>query len=377
MKYICILIIIFSFTSCKAIREFNKEDILQIAKCSELTLGNYPIIDVQIDSVNTKFILDTGSGLSVLQDSTIINNFEDKSFFHFGSSKGADRKKIKNKFFSFTLNSSLFKSNNKVLVYIHKPVSICSKVEKSYSGIIGLDLFFDENLSMQLDFSNNKVCNIMPDELQNLLNKEDYYLVKSECKNSQVFIFLNIENEIFKFKVDTGYSGSIIIPISDKTNFSNENKIELEGELYNTISNTVISKEVFYEQMPIIFENKKFDVNVATSNTIKAQNVGIKFIKAFDWIIDYNNNKVYIKKNKEKIENDFIKYRITYYAKANNANELKIVVKEKLQTKFNLGDQITSVNNTKVTPENICEMQDLLNKIQDWDTLSLEVITTR
>ena len=43
-------------------------------------------------------------------------------------------------------------------------------------------------------------------------------------------------------------------------------------------------------------------------------------------------------------------------------------------SKYNLGDEITSVNNQKVTPENICEMQDLLNKTEDWSTLNLEVI---
>jgi len=43
-------------------------------------------------------------------------------------------------------------------------------------------------------------------------------------------------------------------------------------------------------------------------------------------------------------------------------------------SKFNVGDQITAINNTKVTPENISEIQNLLRKTEDWNTLNIEVI---
>lgn len=44
------------------------------------------------------------------------------------------------------------------------------------------------------------------------------------------------------------------------------------------------------------------------------------------------------------------------------------------ESKYKMGDQITSLNNQKITPENICEMQEFLNKTQDWSTLNLEVV---
>ena len=50
------------------------------------------------------------------------------------------------------------------------------------------------------------------------------------------------------------------------------------------------------------------------------------------------------------------------------------MVKEKSQSKHQLGDQIISVNGQKVTTENQCELQDLLNKTDDWNSLQLEVI---
>jgi PDZ domain-containing secreted protein len=112
-------------------------------------------------------------------------------------------------------------------------------------------------------------------------------------------------------------------------------------------------------------------LNVSTS--IKAQNIGIDFIKAFDWLIDYNNNKIYVKRNQNSIESVFTR-KVMYYAKV-KAEKLEIVVKEKSQTKFNLGDEIVSVNRQKVTAENQCELQDLLNRTEDWNSLQLEVIS--
>ena len=89
-------------------------------------------------------------------------------------------------------------------------------------------------------------------------------------------------------------------------------------------------------------------LNVSTS--IKAQNIGIDFIKAFDWLIDYNNNKVYIKRNQNPIES-ILNRKISYYVKVNQ-EKLQIVIKEKSQTQYQLGDQIISVDGQKVTAEN-------------------------
>jgi hypothetical protein len=165
------------------------------------------------------------------------------------------------------------------------------------------------------------------------------------------------------------------MPYDEKITFSNDKKIELEGSIYQTISAHTIGKELTYEKMLISFAGQNLESKLNVSSSIKAQNIGIEFIKGFDWLIDYNNNKVYVKRNQNKIESAFTR-KISYYAKANQ-DKLNIVVKEKSQTQYHLGDQIIAVNNQKVTAENNCEFQDLLNKTDDWSTLQLEVISTQ
>jgi hypothetical protein len=62
--------------------------------------------------------------------------------------------------------------------------------------------------------------------------------------------------------------------------------------------------------------------------------------------------------------------------KSGVVNDKLIIVFKNLaySLKQNLGDQITSVNNIKVSSENICEMQNLLNETKDWSNLKLEII---
>ena len=330
------------------------------------------LIDIEIDKIKTKFIFDTGSTTSYLIDSTLINSFNDKKFERFGFAKGADKIKIKNRLFVVEFNSTLFESKNKVLSFINIPSSNCSKSKQEFTGILGMDLFFQNKLSMQLDFSNNKICNITNEQIKDLIKKDNYSLIKSKTNFNRIFIFLSIEGKEYKFKLDTGYSGNIIMPYSNKLNFINPNKMELEGSLYQTIGGISNGKEVYYEKMNIGIGDQKVESKIAISSYIKAQNIGIDFIKGFDWIIDYNNNKVYIKSNQNVIDFKFSR-KVRYYVKATSNEKLIISVKEKSQKKYSIGEEILSVNNQKITPENICEMQDLLNKTDDWETLNVEV----
>ncbi|MBL0014621.1 MAG: hypothetical protein IPP30_13250 [Flavobacterium sp.] len=332
-----------------------------------------PLLDLNIDGFDTNFLFDTGATRSVLIDSTVVPNFRIKKTSSFGSVKGADNKKIVKRLLTVQLNSSLFESNTKVLSFVTMPASRCQQPTRNYSGILGLDVFFENKLSMQLDFTNQKICNINDSQLNQSLADYPYQLIKSKCKWNQIFIYLTIEDKEYKFLLDTGYTGNIILPFDEKRKFRNNKKLVLEGSLFQTISSYTHGQEIVYEKMQIEFAGQHFESKVNVSTSIKAQNIGIDFIKAFDWLIDYNHNKVYVKRNQNAIESNFNR-KVMYYAKVNK-EKLEIVVKEKSQTKFKVGDQIISINGQKVSEENQCELQDLLNKTEDWNSLQLEVIS--
>lgn len=376
MRKIIFLLSLITLLSCSGIKQLANEEVEVLNGCEIVSLVNkIPLFEIKIDNQASYFLFDTGATRSVLTDSNAVPHFEQKKFSNFGSAKGADGVKIQNKLLTVSMHSNLFESKNKVLSFINSPSSKCQKFAKSYSGIVGLDMFFDKNRFLQLEFSSNKMCNISNLQLEELITKNQYELVKSKCKHSQIIVYLSLEGKEYPFKLDTGYTGNIIMPFDEKLNFKNDKKIELEGSLFQTISSHTSGKELAYEKMPISFAGENFESKVNVSTSIKAQNIGIEFIKGFDWLIDYNNNKVYVKRNQNKIESAFSR-KISYYVKADQ-DQLKIVVKEKSQTQYHLGDLIVAVNNQKVTAENNCEFQDLLNKTDDWSTFQLEVISAQ
>ena len=375
MKFYLFILLSMSLTCCKAIRQISNQKIVTQKGCEVLSFdGKLPLFPLEIDNKETKFLFDTGAMTSALSDTAIIQDFSEKEASKFGKLRGADGKKIVKKRITAHMKSQLFESKNKTLSLINMPSSRCTANSNSYSGIIGLDVFFNKNEILQMDFSNNKICQISALQFQNLISNSEYKLIKSKCRWNQIFIYLSVEGKEYKFHLDTGYIGNIIMPYNEKLNFNNDKKLELEGSLFQTISSHTYGNELIYEKMPIKFGGQAIEAKVNVSNTIKAQNIGIEFIKCFDWLVDYSNNKVYVKRNQNTTDSTF-KRKVTYYAGVIDG-KLEVIVKEKSQTKFNLGDEIVSVNRQKVTAENQCEIQDLLNKTEDWSNLQIEVLTS-
>ena len=333
--------------------------------------GNYlqPVLEAELEGRRQFFIFDSGSMITVLTDSTAVENFSKKKTASFGNYVSASGNKKKNRMFTTNVSTTLFESKNKVMLYSSLPRTRCTK-KATIAGIIGLDAFFENDFSLFLNFSADEICNLDKSEFE-MYKLKGFREIKSECKKNQIFVYLEIEGQLLKFKLDTGFTGTAVIPYDEKLQFANSNNMVLEGSFYGTISDMSIGTETLYEKMPVVFAGEKFEAKLNVSTSIKSQNLGIQFIKGFDWLIDYNNNKVYIKRSNKPIENKFNR-TVTYYSSVSPSG-LRISTKEKSQTKYKLGDQITSVNGEKVTSENICDLQDFLNKTEDWNTLNLEV----
>lgn len=361
----------FLFFSCTTIKQLSSQKITTNTTCSSNNFNEKMIyLKAKVDYTEENFLFDTGAAMSVITDSSAITKIETKIFGNFGTVTGADKKTIDLKTFTAKFESDLFYSENKAFAFVPRPVIKCQQKEK-FKGIIGLDVMFNDNLALQLDFSNNKICNITQIQINKI--KDSYTQIKSECKSKQIFIFLTIENKEYRFKFDTGFSGSLSISYNEKLDFSKYNSLVYIGNMFRTATSTSNGEESFYENIPLKLGVVNSISKILVSKTIKSQNIGNELIKQFDWIIDYNNNKVFLRKNANPINSELNRHAFQYLVSEKN-DKLLICTKQKQLTNYNLDDQITSVNNQQVTPENICEMQNLLNKTQDWSTLKLEVI---
>lgn len=374
MKKSALLSIGILVVSCTAIKQISNEKIIAKRGCQALdTRNGIPVMRMFVDDSEHDFLFDTGAPFSTINDTLIINNFHGKAIGSIGKIKGGDNKGgIAKRNFTVSAKNDLFESDNKIMALTNMPISKCATGFTS-KGIIGLDFFFNGPEPVLINFTDGKICNLDKTDLQNHLSNKAFREVESQCRLNTVFIFLTIAGKKHKFVFDTGYSGHLILPQSKNINLSTYNSMQLQGSYFSTVTALTNGIETFYEKVSIDFEGRKIDTKVILSETVAHKLAGLQFLKGFDWIIDYKNNKVYAKRNHLKIEETFNR-KVSYYARADE--KLTIVVKEKNQTKYNLGDEIVSVNGTQVTPENNCELQSLLNRTEDWNTLNLEVIQT-
>ncbi len=369
--YFLILILV----GCKTLKQSADEIIIDKKGNQPIIFVNgIPKIEAIIDGNPNLFIFDTGANVSAIMDSTIIPSFKDKDFGFLGSVKGADGKKVRNRTFATNIKTNLFESENMVMIYLNQPKTKCNNTH--VKGVIGLFNILSSKYSIYMNFSLNTLCNIVEDEKERIIKENGFEELKCEFKNSIIYIFLEIEDKEYKFILDTGFTENIVIPYSKEIKFTNNNYSKFEGSFFKSISSLTKGNEIVYAAMPIKIGNTVIESNLNFSSTVKSQNIGIGFIKGFDWIIDYKNKKLFYKKNKNHIDTG-IKYKNHLYSNAVN-DKLVIIIKNRISNlDFGLGDEITSINSKKVTLENICEMQDLLNKTNDWSTLNLEVIPAK
>jgi hypothetical protein len=372
MKKVALLSSVILIASCTAIKQMSHEEILDKKGCETIDIHTGSLsLTVLIDGNEQHLPIDTGAPFSTINDTTIIKDFHKKEIGALGSVMGADKsKKVKKERFTVKMKTGLFDSDNKIVTLLPMPQAKCAK--SPVKGLIGLDCFFNREYPLLLNFSDGKICNIDQAEMQNRLAVKGYREVKSQCKLNSICVYLKLAGKEYKFKFDTGYSGQLIMPSDSKIKLDIYNKMELEGSLFVSATSTTNGLETYFEKVPMDLAGQKLSVKPIVSETVKSQLLGLQFIKGFDWIIDYHNNKVYAKRNHLKIESTFNR-KVSYYAKADE--KLTIVVKEKNQTQYGLGDEIISVNGQMVTSENNCELQNLLNLTENWNTLNLEVIS--
>ncbi|SCY55810.1 pepsin/retropepsin-like aspartic protease family protein [Flavobacterium caeni] len=370
MKNLWLLSFCTVLISCTAVRQIKDQEIVHKKQCESFDLSDGAIVlKTTIDGKKHDLLVDTGATLTIINDTTVITDLYKKEVGSLGTVVGSDRKNaVARRSVTVDFETTLFESKNKVVTLISKPQSKCGS--SSIKGIIGTDCFFGQEDPLFLNFTDGKICLIDQAQMQSRLENKGYREVKSTCSLGKVYIYLTVAGTEHKFTFDTGYTGQIVMPYDEKLNWDNYNRMELDGSAFATAISQTQGTETYFEKVPVLIAGHKLNAKPILSGTIKSQVVGIQFLKGFDWIIDYSNNKVYAKRNHLKIEDLFLQ-RVQYQVTAKD--KLLVTLKERKQTRYNLGDEIVSVNGQKVTPENNCEWQAFLNKTEDWSAIDLQV----
>jgi hypothetical protein len=285
------------------------------------------------------------------------------------AAKGVDRIKLEVlKYNVKEIQNDIFDIKNKnILILNSDTIQSCNK-NIDFDGLIGTDLLMYSDKVLFLDYKQNNIMFLDSMPRNNLKMK----LISSKFSLlGQIKVKLLIAGVEKYFTLDTGYSDYITTnDLKIKENLQ-KNLFDEQERLMRKVGNITISNKCeIYKNFEMKMDTLKIkNAHLEYSKDIKINNIGMKFIKNFNWWIDFKNQKIFVEEI--KINPEIVKQNRIFVAIIKN----KITICNKpFICKLNLKDQITSVNAKKVTSKNICEIQSFLNETKDWSTLQLEVV---
>ncbi|HLF51022.1 hypothetical protein [Flavobacterium sp.] len=327
--------------------------------------------NVNINGINHNLFFDTGAGVTLINNAKF--DLNDKKIIRQKKIYGFDKKTLSTSttYSVDSLKTSLFTTKNKYL-YVSKIENIRNCSQDKYDGILG-NFFSEIENQIELNYEIGYIKIV-----ENEIDKSGYSVLDATFNpisgKFSVKIEVNGISDYFLF--DTGNKMAILI---------NNGVYKVLPEKVATISsqnlavnNTVMIVKIdVYQSVFAMSDDLVFNQYVGIDNTSERSILNQQFIKKFNWIIDRKNKKVYCKAiNINKLNSV---YKIPSRKELSGEKNEKLVVTFCIEnvSKYNIGDEIVSINNQKVTAANICEMQILLNKTEDWATLQLETIPAK
>lgn len=333
---------------------------------------NKIILKAKLDGVEYDWLYDSGFTSSALMDTIGVIN---KKTSNLGSIKLPDGNKLKSEFISALIENDFMQIENKMFSILPKrKKSLCGSnlLETGLKGIIGSDVFSDKGSTIEINFEENQLKVLDEEEIENYKNAYGNP-IKAEFKNGHFYPVLSINEKEYSFFFDTGYSGFLMLDYANHKELNLDSSLKLEGVMYQTIvGETVEGVNIFSTNNTIDFEGIELLSVVESSSTIKDRyNMGLKFIKNFNWLIDYSKKEAYIKLIDEKGVNQDLP-KVSYKAHINDKDELYILSRNVNNKEFKVGSIIQSVDGQQVNSNTICEILKTLNATEDWNTLDIE-----
>ncbi|WP_395046005.1 aspartyl protease family protein, partial [Flavobacterium sp.] len=282
-------------------------------KISFQLINNLVIIPVEINGVKLNFLLDTGVENTVLfslddSDSLQFNNIEKIKIRGLGSGNTIDAlhsKKNKISIKGFTDN------NHEIYIILDQEINFSSQLGIPVHGIIGYEFF--KNHFIEINYSRKRL-NIYKNNLNFSINKLKQYdeiPISLELQKPYIEAFANLNNQEIKTKllVDSGGSDAMWL-FENKINIKSP-PIYFNDFLGYGFSGNIYGKRSRIEKLQI--GNHKIpyptisfpdSLSLQNANMVEGRNgsIGGEILKKFNVLFDYQNKKMYLKKNSDFYE---------------------------------------------------------------------------
>ncbi|KNB62207.1 hypothetical protein [Chryseobacterium sp. Hurlbut01] len=351
--------------SCEKIRNIvsaaaKDETTAKNGKMSFRVVNDKMIITSLISSQKVDLIFDTGASNHSLNDSLLFVKDENNQRLKIKTAAKTADGEVKT-YIGNNIETNIVSGKNSVASYLPFDFGFC----RNYKGLFSPGYIVESEKQMFLNFKENYV------EVGDNFDLKSYEEIPMRKKLSgMIEVKMKVDNKENWYTFDTG-ADTPFIQKFENNKYKSDNYIGLGG-VSGIAKNkkTPIRDISFYRNVPVMLNKHLYYSDIANGKVVSNANLGLRFIKEFNWIFDFKNNKLYFKKlNTSKIIEP--RADINYGAKDID-NKLVVFLKKPNQKLFNLGDVIVKYNNVFVTSENICAIKDELNN-KEWKNLNLVI----
>ena len=284
---------------------------------------------------------------------------------------GADKKsKVKATTLPVMIGTSRVNNSGIGFALLNPEPPLCEKKSISDHHLLG-----SESLNIghyKLDFTKREITFIPYSEP---VDTAGFVPIKCAMKRNALWVYPQINGVEYECIFDTGNGNAgFLLKDGKRVESPKENDLVYEGSYGNAIGGRT-NKQRFVraqqETFSIIGVEKETEITYVKD--LPFNNMGLKAISQFDWIISAKNNGpiVYVRPHAadEDKPSVMIRYKLI-------VDDGKLKISARLvdgKEVFKVGDQIISVNGEKITEENICHYYELLTESKDWSGLEIRV----
>jgi len=364
-KLPCIILVFLCFAGGSYSQDnFSIQNKHKSDKISFSLINNVIIIPVEINGVTLSFLLDTGVSKPIifnyLNVSDTLRIKDTETIFLKGLGGGDSVETLKSSNNVLRIGDAI-KLRQDLYAVFNSNLNFAPKLGIPVHGIIGYDIFKD--FVVEINYSKRYIK----------ITEPKVYKYK-KCKKCETFnlefnnykpylnanVTINDKNIPVKLLIDTGGSDALWLFENDSLGIVSTSKYfddflghGLSGSVYGKRSKiqSFSLKHFEFKQANVAFPNAE-SISLATQFKDRNGSVSGNILKRFNIVMDYNNNKVTLKKNVN------FKAKFTYNGSGIElAHDGVRFVKEIDNSNLNIiGNQVASENDNKIVFDNTCKI---------------------
>lgn len=375
-KFLLLLCLCLSVLSCTSYRDFISIENRYIpGELDHLEQGKY--LKVFLNETPVTLLFDTGSQRSVLLDLEAIGgeeiltpeNFNSMNtmFLANGNRLNAGLLKLD----SMRLES-VQSANRKIMLINQQNSYLCQDSTNVRSqGIYGIENLFESEVPLLINYTTNTIGFVEQPDLSEFKKVDAFF------KRKYIGVRLLLHGEKINLHFDTGNTNGIILK-TDQLHFK-PTPIDNTAEVLNALADESLDVLTLKRHTVEEFRSGELilsKVPIQLTDDIAAHNMGLDFIKQFDWIIDFKNKQLYARAHSNAFQNTLYNLVKQPMLVAPINNRLVIGYAELGDHSFRAGDVIKMINGEVITSENICLWYRRLNTNSDWSQYEIIVQTS-